>query len=66
MREIGQEHGGKTPAQISLNWLITKGVIPIPGAKNAVQAVQNSGALGWHLSAEEMLALEKAADNGIV
>lgn len=65
MREIGQGQGGKTPAQISLNWLITKGAIPIPGAKSATQAIQNSGALGWHLDADEMSALEKAADLGI-
>lgn len=27
----------KTPAQVSLNWCITKGAIPIPGAKNIRQ-----------------------------
>jgi diketogulonate reductase-like aldo/keto reductase len=30
-------HGGKTPAQVALNWLMCKGAIPIPGAKNAKQ-----------------------------
>ena len=64
VREIGQGHGKKTPAQVSLNWLITKGVIPIPGAKNAAQAIQNSGALGWQLTEDEMIALEKAAEIG--
>lgn len=44
----------KTPAQVALNWLITQGrVIPIPGAKTAEQARQNSGALGWALGAED-------------
>jgi aryl-alcohol dehydrogenase-like predicted oxidoreductase len=34
--------------------LIAQGnVIPIPGAKNAEQAKQNAGALGWSLSPEE-------------
>ncbi len=50
----------KTPAQISLNWLISKpGVVPIPGAKNAQQARQNAGALGWSLSTEDILLLDQ-------
>jgi len=48
----------KTPAQVSLNWLISQGnVIPIPGAKNAKQAIQNAGALGWSMSPEEVKSL---------
>ncbi|NOX62442.1 MAG: aldo/keto reductase [Chloroflexi bacterium] len=61
MREIGEGHGGKTPAQVALNWVICKGAIPIPGAKNAHQAEQNAGAMGWRLSSEEVAALDKAA-----
>ena len=58
MREIGQKHD-KTPAQIALNWLISQGnVIPIPGAKNADQARQNAGALGWSLEADEFTKLD--------
>ena len=53
LRDIGQRHD-KTPAQVALNWLIGQGnVVPIPGAKNAEQAKQNAGALGWSLAAEE-------------
>lgn len=33
-------HRDKTPAQVSLNWCITKGTIPIPGAKNIRQVSQ--------------------------
>jgi aryl-alcohol dehydrogenase-like predicted oxidoreductase len=44
----------RTPAQVALNWLVAQGnVVPIPGAKNARQATQNAGALGWHLTPEE-------------
>ena len=43
----------KTPAQVSLNWLMNQGTIPIPGAKNASQAAQNAGALGWSLSQDD-------------
>src|SRR5205085_3426256 len=44
LRRLGTEHGGKTPAQVALNWLMCKGTVPIPGAKNASQAEQNAGA----------------------
>lgn len=54
LQKFGEKYN-KTPAQIALNWLIAQGnVIPIPGAKNASQATQNAGALGWSLSSEEV------------
>jgi len=62
MREIGQAHGGKTPAQIALNWAICKGTVPIPGAKNARQAQSNAGALGWRLDDKEIAALDTASE----
>lgn len=37
-----------------LNWLIAQeNVVPIPGAKNAEQAIEFAGALGWRISNEE-------------
>ncbi|MGB7876757.1 MAG: aldo/keto reductase [Anaerolineales bacterium] len=62
MTEIGQEHGGKSKAQIALNWCICKGTLPIPGAKNAEQAEENAGALGWKLTEEEVTKLDDASD----
>ncbi len=62
MQEIGQNHGNKTPAQVALNWVICKGAVPIPGAKNAHQAQSNAGALGWRLTAEEVAALDQASE----
>jgi aryl-alcohol dehydrogenase-like predicted oxidoreductase len=64
LRRIGRAHGNKTPAQVSLNWLLCKGAVPIPGAKNAAQAEQNAGALGWRLSAEDVAALDRVAKFG--
>jgi aryl-alcohol dehydrogenase-like predicted oxidoreductase len=58
-REIGREHGNKTPAQVAINWTISKGTLPIPGAKNARQAQENLGALDWKLSEGELNALDK-------
>jgi aryl-alcohol dehydrogenase-like predicted oxidoreductase len=53
---------GKTAAQVALNWLICKGAVPIPGAKNAAQAEANAGALGWRLTDEQVAALDAASD----
>lgn len=52
---------GKTPAQVALNWCISKGVIPIPGAKTLQQAEQNLGALGWTLDGGELTELDQVA-----
>lgn len=62
LREIGEAHDGKTPAQVALNWVISKGAIPIPGAKNARQAAQNAAAMGWRLTAEELARLDRISD----
>ncbi len=62
MREIGAAHGGKSPAQVALNWTICKGALPIPGARNARQAEENAGARGWRLTEEEIAALDAASD----
>lgn len=63
LTEIGQNHGGKSVSQVSLNWLICKGALPIPGAKSAKQAEQNAGGAGWKLTEEEVAKLDKATDN---
>jgi aryl-alcohol dehydrogenase-like predicted oxidoreductase len=64
LRRLGAAHGAKTPAQVALNWLICKGAVPIPGAKNAAQAEQNAGALGWRLRPDEVAALDRVAKYG--
>ena len=50
-----------TPAQVALNWVICKGALPIPGAKDPAQARENAGAMGWRLSPDEIRELEAAA-----
>ncbi len=62
MKEVGQAHGAKTPTQVALNWLICKGAVPIPGAKNARQARDNAGGLGWRMSEAEVRALDEASE----
>lgn len=59
--ELGGAHGGKTRAQVALNWVICRGALPIPGAKNARQAAANAGAIGWRLAPDEVAALDEAS-----
>lgn len=63
MQEIGQNHGGKTVAQVALNWLICKGALPIPGAKNVVQAEQNAGGAGWQMTEDDVAMLDAVTDD---
>ena len=62
LTEIGQDHGGKSNAQVALNWVLCKGALPIPGAKNANQAMHNAGALGWRLTDSDMARLDEASE----
>jgi len=63
MTEIGQDHGGKSNSQVALNWVICKGALPIPGAKNAEQVQQNAGGLGWKLTDEEIARLDETSES---
>ncbi len=59
LQDIGEKRE-RTPAQVALNWLVAQGnVLPIPGAKNARQAGQNAGALGWALTESEQAQLSQ-------
>lgn len=60
-QEIADELGGKTLAQIAINWCLCKGVVPIPGAKNERQVADIAGALGWRLTEAHVKALDDAS-----
>lgn len=63
MRIVGQEHGGKSPTQVAVNWLMCQpGVLPIPGAKDARQVQEIAGAMGWRLTDGEVAELTKVSD----
>jgi len=59
--EISQKHGGRTPAQIALNWLLnkSKNVFPIPRASRPERIVENVGAVGWKLAQDDLLKLDQ-------
>jgi aryl-alcohol dehydrogenase-like predicted oxidoreductase len=60
LREIGDRYS-KTPSQVAIRWLIEHPmVLPIPGAKNGKQAIENAGALSFSLTSEEMESLNQA------
>ncbi len=59
LSEVGKAYGGKTPSQVALNWLISKGALPIPGFKNVKQAQDNAGALNWRLSEVDIKNLDE-------
>ncbi|GJN10302.1 hypothetical protein PR202_ga28385 [Eleusine coracana subsp. coracana] len=61
IKEIGGNYG-RTSTQVVLNWLVCQGnVVPIPGAKNAEQAREFAGALGWSLTEQEVEELRSMA-----
>ena len=59
--EIAGERN-KTVSQVALNFIVCKGAIPIPGARNVRQLSENLGARTWRLTAKEIYELEGIAD----
>ncbi len=53
LKKVGEKYG-KTAAQVALNWLIYREpVIAIPKAEKKEHILENAGAMGWRLSAED-------------
>jgi aryl-alcohol dehydrogenase-like predicted oxidoreductase len=62
LKRIGQDNDGKTASQVAINWVICKGALPIPGAKNAKQATENACSVGWRLSEGEVKELDEVSE----
>jgi len=60
--EVSNETG-KSVSQIALNWLLQRPTVAnvIIGARNEEQLRQNLGAVGWHLTAEQVAKLDAAS-----
>jgi aryl-alcohol dehydrogenase-like predicted oxidoreductase len=65
LKRIGEAHGGKSAAQVAINWVLCKGALPIPGAKDEKQARENAGAMGWRLTDEQVAELEALAEKAM-
>lgn len=63
MRKVAKAHDVPVSA-VALGWVIAKGAIPLGGARNAEQAIQNAKALTFELSEEEVLELDQVAIEG--
>jgi aryl-alcohol dehydrogenase-like predicted oxidoreductase len=60
LREIGERYS-KTPSQVAIRWLMENPIVlPIPGAKNGMQAAENAGALSFSLAPDEVERLNQA------
>jgi pyridoxine 4-dehydrogenase len=60
MDGIAKKHDASS-SQVALNWAISKGTIPIPGARNLKQVKQNLACLDWTLGADEVKLLDEAS-----
>ena len=58
MNHIGLENNGKNCTQVALNWIISKGIIPIPGTKTLPQAIENAQTPAWEMTAEQCNLLD--------
>ena len=58
MNHIGLENNGKNAVQVALNWIMRKGIIPIPGTKTLSQAIENAQTPGWVMTNEQMSLLD--------
>ena len=62
LEEVAKETG-KTVPQVALNWVLHKPTVTsiVVGARNEQQLIQNFGAVGWKLSAEQEAKLDKVS-----
>lgn len=63
LEAVAAQYERTTASQVALNWIISKGVIPIVGATTDKYLLDAVGSLGWRLSAADCLFLEQVADN---
>lgn len=61
--EISEETG-KSVAQVAINWLLQRPTVAniIIGARNEEQLRQNLGAVGWHLTTEQVKKLDEVSE----
>ena len=59
--EAVAREAGKTPAQVALNWCLTRSpVVVIPKTNSVERTEENCGASGWRLTADQVGRLEAA------
>ncbi|MEU8702388.1 aldo/keto reductase [Streptomyces sp. NPDC048680] len=60
LRRVAERHGA-TPAQVALAWVLRQGpqVVPVPGTKRERWAVENAGAAGLALTAQDLAEIDR-------
>lgn len=56
--EIGERHG-KSPAQVSIRWILQSGIATIPKSIHAERLAENADVYDFALSSEEMAAMNR-------
>jgi diketogulonate reductase-like aldo/keto reductase len=56
--EIAGRHG-KTPAQVSLRWLLQHGTVAIPKSGSETHLIENMGIFGWKLGPDDMKRIDE-------
>jgi diketogulonate reductase-like aldo/keto reductase len=46
---------------VALNWVISKGAVPIVGMKSAEEVKENLGSLGWEMSPQDIAELDRVS-----
>ncbi len=64
VQQMAQE-AGCTPAQFALAWVLSQGVVPIPGTKRRSYLAENIGALEVQLTAEQLDRIQKVFPTGV-
>jgi len=59
--EVIAKDKSKSQSQVAINWAMSKGTVPIPGARTVQQAKENLGSVGWTLDSGMKDELERAA-----
>ncbi|MBQ9884338.1 MAG: aldo/keto reductase [Bacteroidaceae bacterium] len=52
-----------TPAQISLAWMINKGIVPIPGTRKVTRLEENAGSAAIEMTTDELKRIDTALDS---
>lgn len=61
LTQIGEKYN-KLPAQVAMNWIISKGTVPIVGIRNVRQLLGNLESINWTLSPEDLLKLDELTE----
>ncbi|MFW6238150.1 MAG: aldo/keto reductase [Halanaerobiales bacterium] len=57
LKKIGKDHG-KNEAQITLKWMVQKGIVVLPRSANPEHIAQNIDLFGWELEPAEMKQID--------